>query len=103
MEPVLLILGIGGQELAFLIFLAFLLFGATKIPDLARALGRAQGEFSKAKKQFEREVKDEERRGEDERDLRERARKLGIDVAGKTDEELRVLVRERESPEYASG
>jgi len=101
MEPVLLILGLGGQELAFLIFLAFLLFGATKIPDLARALGRAQGEFSKAKKQFEREVKAEERRDDEERDLRDRARRLGIEPEGKSLDELRALVREREASPLA--
>jgi TatA/E family protein of Tat protein translocase len=40
-----------------LIFLAIvLLFGADKIPKLARGFGRSLGEFKKAKEEFEKEV-----------------------------------------------
>ncbi|MBW3583911.1 MAG: twin-arginine translocase TatA/TatE family subunit [Euryarchaeota archaeon] len=46
-----------GPEWAVVIFLFLLLFGAKKIPQLMRSLGRAQGEFQKAKKDFEREVR----------------------------------------------
>ena len=44
----------------FLIVL--LLFGAKKIPELARGIGKGMGEFKKAKTDFEDEIK----RGEDE-------------------------------------
>jgi sec-independent protein translocase protein TatA len=48
--------GIGGQEM-FLIFLAILLlFGATKLPEFARGLGRSMGEFKKARQEFEHEI-----------------------------------------------
>lgn len=47
---------LGGQELIFVAILAFLLFGAKKIPELMRSLGRAQGEFQHAKKAFDAEV-----------------------------------------------
>lgn len=97
MEPVLALLGLGAQEIALIIFLAFLLFGATKIPELARALGRAQGEFKKAKRQFEREVREAEADKDEEERLRERARGLGIEPEGKTPDELRRLVEERAS------
>jgi sec-independent protein translocase protein TatA len=46
----------GGQELWLLLLLAVLLFGAKKIPELARGLGRSIGEFRKAKEEFEREI-----------------------------------------------
>ena len=36
---------IGGPELLIVIVVALLLFGPTKIPKLARALGQAQREF----------------------------------------------------------
>lgn len=51
-----LIGGLGGTEV-FLIFLAvLLLFGAKKIPELARGLGKSLGEFRKAKDEFDREI-----------------------------------------------
>jgi TatA/E family protein of Tat protein translocase len=34
-----------------------LLFGAKKLPELARSIGRSLGEFSRAKDEFEKEVK----------------------------------------------
>jgi len=45
----------------FLIVL--LLFGAKKIPELARGVGKGMGEFKKAKKDFERELKEGEVEG----------------------------------------
>ena len=50
----------------FLIVL--LLFGAKKIPELARGVGKGMGEFKKAKKDFERELKEGEIEGEREWD-----------------------------------
>lgn len=47
---------LGTSEILVVVFLAFLLFGAKKIPELMRSLGRAQGEFQHAKKAFDAEV-----------------------------------------------
>lgn len=33
-----------------------LLFGAKKLPELARGIGKSMGEFKKAKDEFEREL-----------------------------------------------
>lgn len=46
----------GGPELFFLILLVLLLFGAKKLPELARGLGQSLGEFKKARDEFEREI-----------------------------------------------
>jgi len=47
-----------GWEIPAIIFVVLLLFGAKKIPELARGLGRSVGEFKKAKGEFDREVTD---------------------------------------------
>lgn len=46
----------GGMELFFIILVVLLLFGAKKIPELARGLGQSLGEFKKARDEFEREI-----------------------------------------------
>lgn len=46
----------GGPELLILVLLAILLFGASKLPKLARSMGAAQGEFEKGRTEVEREL-----------------------------------------------
>jgi TatA/E family protein of Tat protein translocase len=41
-------LGIGMQEIIIILVVALIVIGPKKLPDLARALGRALGEFRKA-------------------------------------------------------
>ncbi len=41
-------MAIGTLEMAFLIGIAVLFFGAKRIPELARSLGLAKGEYEKA-------------------------------------------------------
>ena len=47
---------LAGPDLFIILFVVLLLFGAKKLPELARGLGQAVKEFSKAKDEFEREV-----------------------------------------------
>ena len=50
---------IAGQEWIILIVVAVvLIFGARKIPELARTFGKAKGEFEKGKIEGEKELKD---------------------------------------------
>jgi TatA/E family protein of Tat protein translocase len=49
-------LGLGGPELAVVFVLLLLLFGAKKLPELARGMGRSLGEFKKAREEFEQEI-----------------------------------------------
>lgn len=48
-------MGIGIPELLLLVFLAILLLGARRIPELGASLGKALREFRKAKKEVEDE------------------------------------------------
>ncbi len=45
--------------LLIVIIIGVLLFGAKKLPELARALGRAQSEFEKGKRESIREISQE--------------------------------------------
>lgn len=57
LEP--LFVGIpGGPELLIIVLLAILLFGASKLPKLARSVGAAQGEFEKGRAEVERELQE---------------------------------------------
>ena len=47
---------LGPMEIALIIVVIVLLFGAKKIPELARSLGRASQEYKKAKEDFLAEV-----------------------------------------------
>ncbi|AKB78638.1 Twin-arginine translocation protein TatA [Methanosarcina horonobensis HB-1 = JCM 15518] len=49
---------IGTMELICICGIAALLFGATKLPEFARALGSSVGEFRKAKLEVDKEVKE---------------------------------------------
>jgi sec-independent protein translocase protein TatA len=52
--------GIGAQELLLILLIILLLFGARKIPEIARGLGKSVAEFKKGTKDLEDEIKKEE-------------------------------------------
>src|ERR1700709_935729 len=47
---------LAGPDLIIILLIVLLLFGAKKLPELARGMGQAVREFTKAKDEFEREV-----------------------------------------------
>ena len=49
-------MNIGGQELILLLIIVLVLFGAKKLPELARGMGLAIKEFQKAKDEFSDEL-----------------------------------------------
>ncbi|MFA9415496.1 twin-arginine translocase TatA/TatE family subunit [Natrinema sp. HArc-T2] len=50
--------GFGPMELGVILLLAILLFGANKIPKLARSTGEAMGEFQKGREKVESELEE---------------------------------------------
>ncbi len=64
-------MNLGPQEVIIIFVVILLLFGAKKIPELARGLGKSMGEFKKAREDFEREIT----KAEDDVKIREAAGK----------------------------
>jgi len=122
----------GMEWIIVIIVVVLLLFGAKKIPELARSMGRARAEFSRGQSMVEKEIREAERqereeelrrKREEERrraeeakraeegtaeeeddeeeddeddidpDLKKAAKALDIDPKGKTEDELKVLIK----------
>ena len=49
-------MNIGGQELILILLIILVLFGARKLPELAKGMGQAIREFQKAKDEFSDEL-----------------------------------------------
>ncbi|WP_410765168.1 twin-arginine translocase TatA/TatE family subunit [Haloferax sp. DFSO60] len=47
----------GGPELLIVLLIVVLLFGANKLPQLARSTGQAMGEFRRGREEIEDELK----------------------------------------------
>ena len=86
-----------------IVAIVLIMWGPSKIPELAKALGRAKGEFSKAQKEFTTAALDTENgpstsaakpviRSKDDM-LLQAAKNLGISTDGKTREQLTEEVR----------
>ncbi len=89
------------QPIDWIIIIAvvLILFGSTKkIPEFARNLGRASGEFTRGKMELQREIKDAMNappKDQSQVNYSETARTLGIDPNGKTDDQLRQEISEK--------
>ena len=59
----------GGMEMFVILLIAVLLFGANKIPKLARSTGQAMGEFQKGRQQVEQELEEMEETMDPEADI----------------------------------
>lgn len=46
----------GGSEWIIIFVIIFIFFGAKKLPELARGIGKSMGEFKKAREEFDREL-----------------------------------------------
>ena len=83
---------IGTQELLMIFGVVMLLFGANKLPELARSMGSSVGEFKKAQTESERNLREYEKSLKEptvsKSKIQETAEKLGIDIKDKTDDQL---------------
>jgi sec-independent protein translocase protein TatA len=68
MPGVLLFFDISGGELMIILLVAFLVFGPSKIPEIARKIGRGMNEIRRASDEIKREINKEARKMETEVD-----------------------------------
>ena len=94
--------GLGSTELIIILVFFFILFGAERLPKMARSLGQAKGEFHKGLKEITEMPKDTEADLEAggrtaEQILFERAKAVGIDPAGMDSKKLKAKIEALEA------
>ena len=62
----LLAFTLGGPEVIIVLLLILLLFGAKRIPKLAKSIGQATGELKKGRLESEKEMKDAKKASDEE-------------------------------------
>lgn len=89
------------EELLIIAVVALILFGGSKkIPDLARSMGRATGEFKRGQMELEKEIKNSmyssSTAGQPEKvDYFQVARNMGIDTNNKDEAQLKTEIAEK--------
>jgi sec-independent protein translocase protein TatA len=64
-------MNIGWQEILLILLIALLLFGAKKIPDLARGLGKGIKEFKKGMREIDNPIEDTKQEEETEEEKKQ--------------------------------
>ena len=96
-------MAVGGMEWIWIVLaVGIFLVGTDKLPELARNLGKAMGEFQKSKSDFEREVKSYSEfetttpsKSVSKYELQKSASALGIDATTKDEDQLREAIRRK--------
>ena len=78
-QPTLAFIGnFGGGEIILIFLIVLLLFGAKKVPELFRSLGKGVNEFRKAKNEWEQDIQDVELQGDRRAEALEWLRAMGF-------------------------
>ena len=86
----------GAEWIIIILIIVILFFGAKKIPELARSLGKASSEFQRAridaKKTLENDKYSSPTKSVDREKLESIAETLGVDYTNKNDEDLKLAI-----------
>ncbi len=96
----------GVEWIVVILIIVVLFFGAKRIPELARSLGKASSEFQKAKIEAKKTLENDQYRSPqksvDREKLESIAETLGVDYSNKNDQDLRLAIEselKKQSPE----
>ena len=93
-------LGLGTTELLVVLFIILLLFGGKKLPELARSMGSAVREYSKASTTEVEKEKAPNKEEDEKTAILEAAKKMGIETEGRSIKEIaQDLVKASEKKE----
>ena len=76
--------GLGATEMMVILILALLVFGPSKLPELAKGVGKALREFKKASKEIKGQVSSDEELGAAMREVE--AARLGVSLPDEDDQ-----------------
>jgi sec-independent protein translocase protein TatA len=93
---------INGMEwIIIILVIVVIFFGAKKIPELARSMGKATSEFQKARMEAKKTIENQspnqenEQRSVDREKLESIAETLGVDYSNKDDQDLKNAIDEK--------
>ena len=95
----------GAERIIIIMVIVVLFFGAKRIPELARSLGKASSEFQKAKIEAKKTLENDQYRSQksvDREKLESIAETLGVDYSNKNDHDLKLAIEselKKQSPE----
>lgn len=90
----------GFEWVIIIVIIVVIFFGAKKIPELARSMGKASSEFQKARLEAKRSIandmhpESDPKRSVDREKLESIAETLGVDYSNKDDQDLRNAIDE---------
>ena len=85
----------GAEWIIIIMVIVVLFFGAKRIPELARSLGKASSEFQKAKIEAKKTLENDQYRSQksvDREKLESIAETLGVDYSNKNDHDLKLAI-----------
>ena len=92
--------GMGSAEILLVFVVIVLLFGASKLPELARSMGRSMGEFKRGQFEVEQELSSAKMAASTDPDValtrtQRMAKNLGIEITGKSDDQLLAEIEKK--------
>ncbi|MFQ6086113.1 MAG: twin-arginine translocase TatA/TatE family subunit [Candidatus Bathyarchaeia archaeon] len=93
--PIGPVFGLGTTELLIIVVIIVLLFGATRVPELMRSLGKGMREYKEGMAGIDKEVKKTDKDIERKKSILDTAKKMGIETEGRSIDDIEKEILER--------
>ncbi|MFQ6084965.1 MAG: twin-arginine translocase TatA/TatE family subunit [Candidatus Bathyarchaeia archaeon] len=91
--------GLGTTELLIIVVIIVLLFGARKVPELMRSLGKGVREFKEGMSGIDKEIKEADKKAEKDierkKSILDTAKKMGIETEGRSIDDIEKEILEK--------